>query len=154
MKKLQKKKSIQPKLTQKQLKLKQRKKLIKALKDKQTKIRAIRAKAQLKYQIRCRKPVEDEIFDVDEYVKYLTERFKINGKTGQVGSGRPVAIEKAANTVHVASKVPFPKFYLKYLTKRYLKKNGLRDYVRVIADKKASYELRYFNIQDEKSGNK
>jgi len=98
--------------------------------------------------------VEDEIFDVDEYVKYLTERFKINGKTGQVGSGRPVRVQKAATTIHVESRVPFPKFYIKYLTKRYLKKNGLRDYVRVIADKKSSYELRYFNIQDEKGGNK
>merc|ERR1711879_237240 len=85
-----------------------------------------------KYHIRCRKPVEDEIFDVDEYVKYLKERFKMNGKTGCVGAGRLVHISKTSTTVYVSSEKPFPKRYLKYLTKRYLKRHGLRDYVRVI----------------------
>ena len=45
--------------------------------------------------------------------------------------------------------------YLKYLTKKFLKKNNLRDYIRVVATKKAAYELRYFQIStgdDEESG--
>ena len=36
--------------------------------------------------------------------------------------------------------------YLKYLTKKYLKKNNLRDWLRVVANSKTSYELRYFNV--------
>merc|ERR1739842_270039 len=103
-----------------------------------------------KFHIKCRKPVEDEIFDVDEYVKYLKERFKMNGKTGCVGSGRLVHISKNVTTVYVAAKSPFPKRYIKYLTKRYLHRHGLCDYVRCIQDKKPSYELRYFNIQEDK----
>ena len=40
--------------------------------------------------------------------------------------------------------------YLKYLTKKYLKKNNLRDWLRVVASSKESFELRYFQInQDE-----
>lgn len=40
--------------------------------------------------------------------------------------------------------------YLKYLTKKYLKKHNLRDWLRVVANTKESYELRYFQInQDE-----
>lgn len=43
-----------------------------------------------------------------------------------------------------------PCRYLKYLTKKYLKKNNLRDWLRVVANSKESYELRYFQInQDE-----
>ena len=45
--------------------------------------------------------------------------------------------------------------YLKYLTKKFLKKNNLRDYIRVVADTKTSYELRYFQInagEDDDSG--
>ena len=38
------------------------------------------------------------------------------------------------------------KRYLKYLTKKFLKKNQIRDWLRVIAVDKATYELRYFNI--------
>ena len=37
--------------------------------------------------------------------------------------------------------------YLKYLTKKYLKKNNLRDWLRVVANTKTSYELRYFNVR-------
>merc|ERR1712173_121320 len=81
------------------------------------------AKSTSRFFIKCRKPVEDEIFDVDEYVKFLKERFKINGKTGVVGAGRPVDIRKNVTTVYVSSKQPYPKKYLKYLTKRYLKRH-------------------------------
>lgn len=42
--------------------------------------------------------------------------------------------------------------YLKYLTKKYLKKNNLRDWLRVVASDKETYELRYFQIsQDDES---
>ena len=39
--------------------------------------------------------------------------------------------------------------YLKYLTKKYLKKNNLRDWLRVVASSKEAYELRYFQINNE-----
>ncbi len=39
--------------------------------------------------------------------------------------------------------------YMKYLTKKFLKKHELRDWLRVIANSKDSYELRYFNINQE-----
>lgn len=39
--------------------------------------------------------------------------------------------------------------YLKYLTKKYLKKNNLRDWLRVVAASKDTYELRYFQINNE-----
>lgn len=45
--------------------------------------------------------------------------------------------------------------YLKYLTKKFLKKHNLRDYIRVVASGRTSYELRYFQINtadEEESG--
>lgn len=45
--------------------------------------------------------------------------------------------------------------YLKYLTKKFLKKNNLRDYIRVVANTKTTYELRYFQInagEEDESG--
>lgn len=52
--------------------------------------------------------------------------------------------------VQGSSQVFFLCRYLKYLTKKYLKKNNLRDWLRVVANSKESYELRYFQInQDE-----
>jgi len=49
----------------------------------------------------------------------------------------------------VHAEAPFSKRYLKYLTKKYLKKQLLRDYLHVIAPTKDSYQLRYFNIQGD-----
>lgn len=39
--------------------------------------------------------------------------------------------------------------YLKYLTKKYLKKNKLRDWLRVVSKDKETYELRYFQINSQ-----
>ena len=39
--------------------------------------------------------------------------------------------------------------YLKYLSKKYLKKNTLRDWLRVVASSKDAYEFRYFQINTE-----
>lgn len=43
----------------------------------------------------------------------------------------------------------FSKRYLKYLTKKYLKRNSLRDWLRVVASSKDTYELRYFQINQD-----
>uniref|UniRef100_A0A3Q3ITQ1 Large ribosomal subunit protein eL22 n=1 Tax=Monopterus albus TaxID=43700 RepID=A0A3Q3ITQ1_MONAL len=81
--------------------------------------------------------------------QFLQERIKVNGKAGSLGGG-VVSIERSKSKIAVNSEVPFSKRYLKYLTKKYLKKNNLRDWLRVVANTKESYELRYFQInQDE-----
>jgi len=56
--------------------------------------------------------------------------------------------------ITVTSEVPMSKRYLKYLTKKFLKKHNVRDWLRVIASNKdrSVYELRYFNIADEGAG--
>lgn len=43
---------------------------------------------------------------------------------------------------------PLSRRYLKYLTKKYLKMQVLRDYLHVIATNKSTYELRYFAINE------
>uniref|UniRef100_A0A4W6E7B0 Large ribosomal subunit protein eL22 n=1 Tax=Lates calcarifer TaxID=8187 RepID=A0A4W6E7B0_LATCA len=87
--------------------------------------------------------------DAANFEQFLQERIKVNGKAGNLGGG-VVSIERNKSKITVSSEVPFSKRYLKYLTKKYLKKNNLRDWLRVVANTKESYELRYFQInQDE-----
>ena len=38
--------------------------------------------------------------------------------------------------------------YLKYLTKKFLKKNLLRDYLRVVAANKGQYDIRYYGVDN------
>ncbi|CAL8336706.1 unnamed protein product [Lota lota] len=103
----------------------------------------------LKFTLDCTHPVEDGIMDAANFEQFLQERIKVNGKAGNLGNG-VVSIERSKSKISVNSEVPFSKRYLKYLTKKYLKKNNLRDWLRVVANTKESYELRYFQInQDE-----
>jgi large subunit ribosomal protein L22e len=60
-----------------------------------------------------------------------------------------VSITKDSQNIIVTATIPFSKRYLKYLTKKYLKKQDLKEYLRVVATNKNQYELRYFNIQSD-----
>merc|ERR1712117_527286 len=104
-------------------------------------------KTVLKFTLDCTVPIEDGIMNLASFEKFLLERIKVAGKTGNLGSN--VVLEKQKSKLVVTSDIPFSKRYLKYLTKKYLKKNKLRDWLRVVASTKDSYELRYFQINNE-----
>merc|ERR1719378_1679391 len=82
-----------------------------------------------------------------DFEKYLHERIKLRGKTNNFG--KELTMERQKTKIALTSDVPFSKRYLKYLTKKYLKKNNLRDWLRVVASAKDSYELRYFQINQD-----
>ncbi|KAI4886568.1 hypothetical protein NFI96_016016, partial [Prochilodus magdalenae] len=106
--------------------------------------------ASWKFTLDCTHPVEDGILDSANFETFLREKVKVNGKTGNLSGVVQIARQK--NKISVTSEKQFSKRYLKYLTKKYLKKNNLRDWLRVVASDKESYELRYFQIsQDEES---
>ena len=84
---------------------------------------------------------------LDDFIAYLQKSIKVDGKAGNLGD--KVKLSKAGQKVEVAAIPPFSKRYLKYLTKKYLKKNEIREFLRVVATNKSNYELRYFNIQND-----
>ncbi|MQM16356.1 hypothetical protein Taro_049312 [Colocasia esculenta] len=101
------------------------------------------------FTIDCAKPVEDKIMDIASLEKFLQERIKVAGsKPGALGEA--VTVSRDKSKIIVTSEGPFSKRYLKYLTKKYLKKHNVRDWLRVIASNKdrSMYELRYFNIAE------
>ncbi|KAJ4799203.1 60S ribosomal protein L22 [Rhynchospora pubera] len=108
-----------------------------------------RKKGSSTFVIDCAKPVEDKIMDIASLEKFLQERIKVaGGKAGALGDA--VTVSRDKNKITVTSDGPFSKRYLKYLTKKYLKKHNVRDWLRVIASNKdrSVYELRYFNIAE------
>ncbi|MES1913961.1 MAG: hypothetical protein MHM6MM_006102 [Cercozoa sp. M6MM] len=106
-------------------------------------IKKSKKSSQTVFTIKCEKPVADSFLQVDQLVQYLQQKIKVDGVAGALGD--VVAVEASGSNVLVKAKGEFSKRSLKYYTKKFLKKNQLRDYLRVIADSKASYELRYYN---------
>lgn len=138
-------------------------------------------KALVTFLVDCSVPVEDNIMDpagLEKFfnvraVKYLIittkmyllsnknqciykiffsqDRIKVNKKIGNLGD--KVKVTRERSKISVAAELPFSKRYLKYLTKKYLKKQQLRDFLHVVAPSKKTYELRYFNINAENEKN-
>ena len=122
------------------------KKAVKKDKSKQGKKKRLQ-----KFAVNCQAPVDDEIFDISSFQKFLHDNIKLNGKTGVLGDEVKVELEKAI--VRVIAKVHMSKRYVKYLTKKFLKQQKIRDYVRVVATGPYTYTLKYFNINEDEDQN-
>merc|ERR1711872_612186 len=96
-------------------------------------------KTVLKFTINCTHPVEDGIMKVDDLETFLQTRVKVDNKTNNFGD--QVSLDRSKNKITLVSERPF--------SKKYLKKNNLRDWLRVVACNQTSYELRYFQINNE-----
>jgi large subunit ribosomal protein L22e len=135
------------------------------------------------YTINCSQPVSDKIFDISAFEKFLHDRIKVEGRTGNLGDD--VEIKQVGDgKIEVVTHIPFSGRYLKYLwvfmfynpewhrlvgslswdlsnidrwydtpvcdrTKKFLKKQQLRDWLRVVSTSKGVYELRFFNVVNE-----
>jgi large subunit ribosomal protein L22e len=106
-------------------------------------------KSTLKFTIDCKLPIEDNVIVLKDFSSFLEQRIKVDNKTGNLGTAVTVSMDK--ESIVVESKIPFSKRYLKYLTKKYLKKQDLKEFLRVIAVNKNTYALRYFKINNEEA---
>ena len=107
-------------------------------------------KVNLKFQIDCSRVVEDKVLIMRHFEKYLKERIKVDGKKGNLGTAVTLSTTNTALTLN--SDIPFSKRYLKYLTKKYLKKVKIAEYLRVVATEKTKYELKYLKIHNDEEG--
>ncbi|KAF8844042.1 ribosomal protein L22e [Paxillus ammoniavirescens] len=98
-----------------------------------------------KFTIDYSRPAADGVFDGADFEKFLHDRIKVENKAGQLGDNVKITRD-ASNKITVTTNIPFSKRYLKYLTKKFLKKNTLRDWIRVVASSKDVYQLRFYNI--------
>lgn len=124
-----------------------------------TKRVAPKKKVVNKFVIDCELPAADGFLDVAEFEKFLHDRIKVDGKAGNIQGKIQIAREKSK--LNVNAECEFSKRYLKYLTKKFLKAQGLRDWLRVVANNKTSYEvwwrivylscaqIRYYNISND-----
>ena len=107
-------------------------------------------KDNAKFFIDCRLPIEDNVIVLKDFESFMQQNIKVDGKKGNLGNSVSVGTEKQSVVVE-PKQTNLSKRYLKYLTKKYLKKQELKEFLRVIATKKNTYEVKYFNIQNEEA---
>ncbi|AHY78465.1 AQG_2a_G0036090.mRNA.1.CDS.1 [Saccharomyces cerevisiae] len=92
-------------------------------------------------------PTENGVFDPASYAKYLIDHIKVEGAVGNLGNA--VTVTEDGTVVTVVSTAKFSGKYLKYLTKKYLKKNQLRDWIRFVSTKTNEYRLAFYQVTPE-----
>ena len=98
------------------------------------------------YVIDCTLPVKDKVFQAKELLEHFLNKIKVEKKCKNLGKAVSVTCEDGKN-IRVNAEIPLAKRYLKYLAKKFLKKQEVRDYLRLVATKKSTYEFKYFKME-------
>ena len=106
-------------------------------------------KDKFKFVIDCSQPLEDNVIVLGDFESFLKTNIKVENKKGNLGTA--ITVSKSKDNIVVETNIPFSKRYLKYLSKKYLKKQDLREYLRLIATSKNTITMKYLNIQNDEA---
>ena len=88
-----------------------------------------------------------EFVEPAQLESFFKNNIKVKGKAGNTKS---LTFRREHNKVIITSAdTKMERRYIKYLTKKYLKKNQLRDWLRVVSNKVDGYELRFYKVEQE-----
>ncbi|KAJ4306245.1 60S ribosomal protein L22 [Collariella sp. IMI 366227] len=107
-------------------------------------------KVTKKFIINASQPASDKIFDVSAFEKFLNERIKVEGRVGNLGETIKIS-QQGEGKIEIIAHNELSGRYLKYLTKKFLKKMQLRDWLRVVSTSKGVYELKFFNVVNDEA---
>jgi large subunit ribosomal protein L22e len=108
-------------------------------------------KSYKKYYVDFNSAVTNNLVSLEAAIKYLESNIKVNGIKKKLGESVLVNSandkEKKKNTILVQAdtKMKFSKRYVKYLVKKFLKRENIASYLRVIAQGSSSYIVKLFN---------
>ena len=107
-------------------------------------------KAYRKFQIDLNQAVSNNLLSLEAASKYLTQNIKVNGLKGKLADYVKVSQtdkrDKQKNTlvVSVDNTMKFSKRYVKYLIKKFLKRENISLYLRVISNGSSGYLVKLF----------
>ncbi|KAM0485273.1 hypothetical protein ACHAPX_001257 [Trichoderma viride] len=103
-----------------------------------------------KFIINASQPASDKIFDVSAFEKFLQDHIKVEGRTNNLGDNIVIS-STADGKIEIVAHNELSGRYLKYLTKKFLKKQQLRDWLRVVSTSRGVYELKFFNVVNDEA---
>ncbi|KAK3373561.1 ribosomal protein L22e [Lasiosphaeria ovina] len=107
-------------------------------------------KTTKKFIINASQPASDKIFDVSAFEKFLNDKIKVDGRVGNLGEIIKIS-QQGEGKIEIIAHNELSGRYLKYLTKKFLKKMQLRDWLRVVSTSKGVYELKFFNVVNDEA---
>ncbi|KAI1341374.1 60S ribosomal protein l22 [Xylariaceae sp. FL0016] len=101
-----------------------------------------------KFVINAQQPASDKIFDTAAFEKFLQDKIKVDGRVGNLGDSIEIK-QVGEGKIEITAHNELSGRYLKYLTKKFLKKMQLRDWLRVVSTSPGTYELKFFNVVND-----
>lgn len=108
-----------------------------------------------KYTVDFNAAVTNNLVSLEAAIKYLTSNIKVNGVKNKLGDSVKVSSadknSRQKNTILVQAdnKMKFSKRYIKYLVKKFLKRENIALYLRVISQGSSSYIVKLFHRNSE-----
>ena len=92
--------------------------------------------------------VDDGLVSTKEFMDYMKANIKINEKKGELSDDMIITMV-GNKQVLFTSRVQMSKRYIKYLTKKYFKKIGILEYLKVYASEKRTYKVKYIAVENK-----
>ena len=105
-------------------------------------------KTYKRYTVDFNSPVDNNLLTLESALKYMQSNMKINGLKGKLGNTIKISItgknDKNKNTliVSVDSQLQFSKRYIRYLVKKFLKREGIARFLTVSSTSPNAYTVK------------
>ena len=107
------------------------------------------------YNVDFNSPCSNNLLTLESAQKYLTSNFKVNGLKGKIEGKIKVAMtdkkDKRKNTIVISvdTKLQFSKRYIKYLVKKYLRREGIARFLTVSSTAPNAYTVKVIKKNEE-----
>ena len=101
-----------------------------------------------KYLVDFSNPLENKLLTLESVLKYLQSNMKLNGLKGKLGKSILINTDdkreknKSNITISVDTSLKFSKRYIRYLVKKFLKKEGVAKYLTLSATSPSAYTVK------------
>ncbi len=117
-------------------------------KKEDTKATEVKQKTYKKFTIDFNSPIENNLLTLESILKYLQTNMKLNGLKGKLGDSIKInsteKTDKSKNTIVVSvdNNLEFSKKYIKYLVKKFLKREGIVNFLSVSSISPNAYTVK------------
>ena len=110
----------------------------------------LKQKIYKKYSIDFSGPISNNLLALESVAKYLELNMKINGLKGKLGDSIKINIVDKNNImIQVENSIQFSKKYIKYLTKKYLRREGIEHYLTINSNSPNTYIVKIIKKNNE-----
>jgi len=100
-----------------------------------------------KFTVDFTSPLENKLLTLESVLHYLQTNMKLNGLKGKLGKTIMISMDdlkknKNVIVISVDCSIKFSKRYIRYLVKKYLKKEGIAKYLTLSATSPGAYAVK------------